>query len=53
MIRSSAALALCGVVITVAPANRAENGPPSSEQPTLYQDLARADAMVDAAARNQ
>ena len=50
MIRTSAALALCGVVFSVAPAGLGENSPPPSVQPTLYQDLARADATVDAAA---
>jgi uncharacterized protein YkwD len=73
MMRTSAVLALCGVVMSVAPAGlgenspppsvqpadagisvapaiRAENGPLPAAQPTFYQDLARADAMVDAAA---
>jgi uncharacterized protein YkwD len=49
MIRSSAALALCGVVISVAPAGRGENSPPPSVQPTFYQDLARADAKISVA----
>ena len=34
----------------IAPATRAENGPLPAAQPTFYQDLARADAMVDATA---
>jgi uncharacterized protein YkwD len=53
MIRSSAALALCGVVITVAPANHGENSPPPSVQPTFYQDLARADALIGVAPANR
>jgi uncharacterized protein YkwD len=53
MIRSSAALALCGVVITVAPANYGENSPPPSVQPTFYQDLARADALIGVAPANR
>jgi uncharacterized protein YkwD len=36
--------------ISVAPATRAENGPLPAAQPTFYQDLARADTMVDATA---
>ena len=36
--------------ISVAPATRAENGPLPAAQPTFYQDLAQADAMVDATA---
>ena len=50
MIRPSAALVICGVVIGfVALAGCAGEGPPPS-QPTFYQDLAQADAKVDAAA---
>jgi len=71
MMRTSTVLALCGVLMSVAPAGlgenspppsvqpadagiapatRAENGPLPAAQPTFYQDLARADAMVDATA---
>jgi uncharacterized protein YkwD len=49
MIRRSAALALCGVVFSVAPAGRGENGPPLSKRPTFYQDLARTDAVISVA----
>jgi len=50
MIRPSAALVLCGVAIcVVALGGCADSAPPPSE-PTFYQDLARSDAAVDAAA---
>jgi uncharacterized protein YkwD len=44
------ALALCGLAIGVAAlAGCGESAPPSSGQPTFYQDLAQTDAAVDAA----
>ena len=49
MIRTSAVLALCGVVMSVAPAGRGENSPPPSVQPTFYHDLTRADAGISVA----
>ncbi len=50
MIWPSAALVLCGIVMSVAPlAGCADNAPPPGE-PTFYQDLAHSDATVDAAA---
>jgi uncharacterized protein YkwD len=49
MIRTSAALALCGVVFSVAPAGLGENSPPPSLRPTFYQDLARADVVISVA----
>jgi len=50
MIRLSAALALCGAVMsTAALTGCADNAPPPSD-PTFYQDLAKADVTVDAAA---
>jgi uncharacterized protein YkwD len=49
MIRTSAVLALCGVVMSVAPAGRGENSPPPSVQPTFYHDLTRADGGISVA----
>jgi uncharacterized protein YkwD len=50
MIRPSVALVLCGVVMSVvALGGCADNAPPPGE-PTFYQDLAKADVTVDAAA---
>jgi len=49
MIRPSAALVLCGIAVsTAAVGGCADNAPPPGE-PTFYQDLAHADAAVDAA----
>jgi uncharacterized protein YkwD len=46
---SRVALALCGLAIgTVTMAGCSESAPPSSGQPTFYQDLAQTDAAVDA-----
>jgi uncharacterized protein YkwD len=46
-----AAFALCGITIGAATlAGCSESAPPSSGQPTFYQDLAQADAAVDATA---
>ncbi len=50
MIRPAAALVVCSVVMSVvALGGCADNAPPPAE-PTFYQDLAQADATVDAAA---
>jgi uncharacterized protein YkwD len=49
MNRTSAVLALCGVVMSVAPAGRGENSPPPSVQPTFYHDLTRADGGISVA----
>ena len=50
MIRPSAALVICGFVLSAAAlAGCADKAPPPS-QPTFYQDLAQTDATVDAAA---
>jgi uncharacterized protein YkwD len=49
MIRTSAVLALCGVVMSVAPAGRGENSRPPSVQPTFYHDLTRADGGISVA----
>jgi uncharacterized protein YkwD len=45
-----AALAVCGFVIGAALAGCADKAPPPAAEPTFYQDLARPDAAVDAAA---
>ncbi len=46
-----AAFALCGITIGAATlAGCSESAPPSSGQPTFYQDLAQSDAAVDATA---
>jgi uncharacterized protein YkwD len=50
MIRPSAAVLLCGVLMSVAAlAGCADNNPPTGE-PTFYQNLARPDAVLDAGA---
>ena len=50
MIRSLAALAVCGAVLTAGGlAGCSDNAPPPG-QPTFYRDLARPDAVLDAAA---
>jgi uncharacterized protein YkwD len=50
MIRPSAALALWGVVMSVAALGGCADNAPAPSQPSFYQDLAQADAAVDAAA---
>jgi uncharacterized protein YkwD len=47
-IRTSAVLALCGLVMSVAPVGHDESTPPPSVQQTFHQDLARADAGISA-----
>ncbi len=49
MRRGSAALFLCSAALAAALAGCADTSPPS-EQPTFYQDLARTDVTLDAAA---
>ncbi len=46
----AALLALCGLASIAALPGCGESGPPTSGQPTFYQDLAQADATVDSAA---
>jgi len=46
MIRASAVLALCGIVMSVEPAGRGDISPPPSVQPTFHDDQVRADAGV-------
>jgi len=47
-IRTSAVLAVCGLVMSVAPVGHDESTPPPSVQQTFHQDLARADAGISA-----
>jgi uncharacterized protein YkwD len=47
-IRTSAVLALCGLVMSVAPVGQDESSPPPSVQQTFHQDLVRADAGIGA-----
>jgi uncharacterized protein YkwD len=48
MIRRSAVLAFCGVVMSVAPIGRDESSPPPSVQQSFHHDLAPADAGIGA-----
>ena len=50
MIRPSAALVLCGVAMSAAALGGCADNAPAPAEPTFYQDLAHADAAVDAAA---
>ncbi len=51
MIRPSTALLLCGAVLSVAVLARcASDNPPPAGEPTFYQDLAKPDGTLDAAA---
>jgi uncharacterized protein YkwD len=50
MIRPSAALVLCGVVLSIAALAGCAGDAPSSGQPTFYQDLAQPEMTLDAAA---
>jgi uncharacterized protein YkwD len=50
MIRPSAALLLCGVVMSVAALAGCAGSEPPAGEPTFYQNLAQPDVMVDAAA---
>ena len=50
MIRPTAALALCAFVLSVAALGGCADTAPPPAQPTFYDDLAKADATVDAAA---
>jgi len=49
MIRTSAVLALCGIVMSVEPAGRGDNRLPPSVQPTFNDDQVRADAGISVA----
>ena len=50
MIRPSVALVLCGVVMSVGALGGCADSAPPPGEPTFYQDLAKADVTVDAAA---
>ena len=50
MIRPSAALALCGAVMSIAALGGCTSSEPPAGEPTFYQNLAQPDVTVDAAA---